>query len=157
MYVFSIMTKTLIWLWLVALKVVIMTTYSATRSSTVTKLATWKLEVFSKFRCMTDSSMNIHEQDEIHDVQWIFRWAMQWTIYCARFSFFLFLVIVILYSRSQGLYTLVCLFVVWHGSFYPYPSGLLHWHWGNHMIAPVSVKQPWRIWVNKSHKPIQNS
>ena len=24
--------------------------------------------------------------------------------------------------------------------FYPYPSGLLHWHWGNHMIAPVPVK-----------------
>ena len=31
---------------------------------------------------------------------------------------------------------------------YPYPSGLLHWHWGNHMIAPVPVKQPWRIWAN---------
>ena len=35
--------------------------------------------------------------------------------------------------------------------FHPYPSGLLHWHWGNHMItwgkhmiAPVPVKQPWR-------------
>ena len=24
--------------------------------------------------------------------------------------------------------------------FYHYPSGLLHWHWGNHMIAPVYVK-----------------
>ena len=35
-------------------------------------------------------------------------------------------------------------------SFYPYPSGLPHWHWGNHMIAPVPVKQPWRIWVNSS-------
>ena len=23
---------------------------------------------------------------------------------------------------------------------YLFPSGLLHWHWGNHMIAPVSVK-----------------
>ena len=33
------------------------------------------------------------------------------------------------------------------GQFYPYPSGLLHWHWGNHTIAPVPVKQPWRIWV----------
>ena len=31
--------------------------------------------------------------------------------------------------------------------FYPYPSRPLHWHWGNHMIAPVTVKQPWRIWV----------
>ena len=26
-------------------------------------------------------------------------------------------------------------------------SRLLHWHWGNHMIAPVPVKEPWRIWV----------
>ena len=33
-------------------------------------------------------------------------------------------------------------------SIYPYISGLLHWHWGNHMIAPVPVKQTWRIWVN---------
>ena len=32
--------------------------------------------------------------------------------------------------------------------FYPDPTGLLHWHWGNH--APVLVKQPWRIWVNRS-------
>ena len=30
---------------------------------------------------------------------------------------------------------------------YPYHSGLLHWHWGNHMIAPVPVKQPWKICV----------
>ena len=35
-------------------------------------------------------------------------------------------------------------------SIYPYPSGLLHWHWGNHMIAPVPVMQPWRIWVKWS-------
>ena len=28
-----------------------------------------------------------------------------------------------------------------------YLSGLLHWHWGNHTIAPVLVKQPWRILV----------
>ena len=26
------------------------------------------------------------------------------------------------------------------------------WIWGNHMIAPVAVKQPWRIWVDKWHK-----
>ena len=36
------------------------------------------------------------------------------------------------------------------GRFCPYSSGLLHWHWGNHRIAPVPVKQPWRIWVDKS-------
>ena len=41
---------------------------------------------------------------------------------------------------------------------YSNPSGLLHWHWGNHMIAPVPVKQPWRIWVQfTSTKPQQNN
>ena len=29
--------------------------------------------------------------------------------------------------------------------FYPYPSGLLHWQWGNHMIVPMPVKQPLRM------------
>ena len=43
-----------------------------------------------------------------------------------------------------------CGYIHWYS--YPYPSGLLYWHWGNHMIAPVPVKQPWRIWVNKSHE-----
>ena len=27
--------------------------------------------------------------------------------------------------------------------------GLLHWNWGNPVIAPVPVKQPWRIWVKQ--------
>ena len=31
------------------------------------------------------------------------------------------------------------------------PSVLLHLYWGNHMIAPVQVKQHWRIWLIKSH------
>ena len=35
-------------------------------------------------------------------------------------------------------------------SFYPYVSGLIHWHWGNHMIAPVPVKEPWQISANES-------
>ena len=40
----------------------------------------------------------------------------------------------------------------------PYPPGLLHWHWGNHMIAPVPVKQPWRIWVKSvGSKPKQST
>ena len=37
------------------------------------------------------------------------------------------------------------------GWFYPYPLGLLHKHWGNHKIALVPVKQPWRIWLNVSY------
>ena len=32
----------------------------------------------------------------------------------------------------------------------PHPSGLLHWHWGNHTIAPVPVKWPWKVWANAS-------
>ena len=32
----------------------------------------------------------------------------------------------------------------------PIFAGLLHCHWGNHMIAPVAVKQPWRMWANES-------
>ena len=32
-------------------------------------------------------------------------------------------------------------------SIYLYSSELLHWHWGNHMIAPVPVKWSWRICV----------
>ena len=40
--------------------------------------------------------------------------------------------------------------------FYPYSSGLLHWHWSNDMIAPVPLKKPWRIWVRlTSTKPKQ--
>ena len=42
------------------------------------------------------------------------------------------------------------------GPFYPYPSGLLHWHWDYHLIAPVPVKQPWRIWVNVTYKSIND-
>ena len=33
---------------------------------------------------------------------------------------------------------------------FTYSSGLLYWHWGNHMIAPVSVKQPWWIRVKSA-------
>ena len=36
--------------------------------------------------------------------------------------------------------TLLCLLWLGIDQFYPFSSGLLHWHWGNHMIAPVSVK-----------------
>ena len=32
----------------------------------------------------------------------------------------------------------------------PNPSGLLQWHLGNHMIAQVPMKQPWRMWFNSS-------
>ena len=40
---------------------------------------------------------------------------------------------------------------------YPYPSGLLHWHWGNLMIAPVPVKLPWGIWVDRPRESMGTS
>ena len=44
----------------------------------------------------------------------------------------------------------VCCVLWWigDGEFYSYFSGLIHWQWGNHNIALVPVKQPWRILVN---------
>ena len=56
--------------------------------------------------------------------------------------------------RSSGLFRRL----VFMGCIYPNPSGLPHWHWGNHMIAPVLVKQPWRIWVKlTSHQTTTNT
>ena len=48
-----------------------------------------------------------------------------------------------------------CCVMLWlvTGRFYPYPSGLLHWNWGNRAIAPVPVKTPWRLWVIKHVNP----
>ena len=55
---------------------------------------------------------------------------------------------VLLYSVMLWLHH--CLFpFMW--CIYPNPSGLLHWHWGNHMIAPEPVKQPWRIGIKSTH------
>ena len=48
----------------------------------------------------------------------------------------------------KGYFRVISLSLINHN--YPYPSGLLYQHWGNHMIAPVLVKQPWRIWINCS-------
>ena len=40
---------------------------------------------------------------------------------------------------------------LWRGTswFCPYPPGLFHKPQSNHVIAPVPMKQPWGIWVNK--------
>ena len=54
-----------------------------------------------------------------------------------------------IYSTCQEICTL---FMVRQISIYSYLSMSLHWHWGNHMIAPVPVKQPWKIWVNTSYE-----
>ena len=55
----------------------------------------------------------------------------------------------IICTQNEIRYVLFWLGVNW---FYQYSSGSLHRHWGNHEIAPVPVKEPWRIWVNKSYK-----
>ena len=36
--------------------------------------------------------------------------------------------------------------------FYQYPSGLLHWHWGDRKIAPVPLKQPWKLRVRRTQE-----
>ena len=40
--------------------------------------------------------------------------------------------------------------------FYPYPSGLLYWHGHCKIACPCAVKQPWKIWVNKSYESAKN-
>ena len=43
-------------------------------------------------------------------------------------------------------------------SLYPYPSGLLHWHWGNHVIATVPVEVTLKdMGKNYQPKPQQNA
>ena len=53
-------------------------------------------------------------------------------------------------------FALLCFVVVIHLPIFPYPSGLLHWHYGNLTIAPVPAKQPWWIWINTSCEFIMN-
>ena len=59
--------------------------------------------------------------------------------------------------NMHTVFALLCFVVVIHWLFfYPYPSGLLHWHCGNLTIAPVPAKQPWWIWINTSCEFIMN-
>ena len=58
--------------------------------------------------------------------------------------------------NMHTVFALLCFVVVIHWLIYPCPSGLLHWHCGNLMIAPVPAKQPWWIWINTSCEFIMN-
>ena len=58
--------------------------------------------------------------------------------------------------NMHTVFALLCFVVVIHWLFFPYPSGLLHWHCGNLTIAPVPAKQPWWIWINTSCEFIMN-
>ena len=58
--------------------------------------------------------------------------------------------------NMHTVFALLCFVVVIHWLIFPYPSGLLHWHCGNLMIAPVPAKQPWWIWINTSWEFIMN-
>ena len=62
------------------------------------------------------------------------------------------------YSISQEICTrfLLCCALNKHWLIFPYPSGVLHWHYGNLTIAPVPAKQPWWIWINTSCELIMN-
>ena len=53
-------------------------------------------------------------------------------------------------------FALLCFVVVIHWLIFPYPSGLLHWLYGNLTIAPVPAKQPWWIWITTSCEFIMN-
>ena len=58
--------------------------------------------------------------------------------------------------NMHTVFALLCFVVVIHWLIFPYPSGLLHWHFGNLTIAPVPAKQPWWIWINTSCEFILN-
>ena len=58
--------------------------------------------------------------------------------------------------NMHTVFALLCFVVVIHWLIFLYPSGLLHWHWGNLTIAPVPAKQPWWIWINTSCEFIMN-
>ena len=51
-------------------------------------------------------------------------------------------------SSGDRVYSTKYACLLFLGCTYPYISGLLHRYWGNHMIAPVPVKQPWNIRTN---------
>ena len=58
--------------------------------------------------------------------------------------------------NMHTVFALLCFVVVIHWLIFPYPSGLLHCHFGNLTIAPVPAKQPWWIWINTSCEIIMN-
>ena len=58
------------------------------------------------------------------------------------------------FPRSIHRVHTLCFVAVWFWLLSPVYSGLFHWHWGNHIIAPVPVKQPWRIWVIDYMNPL---
>ena len=66
---------------------------------------------------------------------------------CTWFWFDLICFVVVILSVSYGFMWLI----------YPYTSGLLLWLCGNHMIAPVPEKWPWRIMVKSNHNSTQQS
>ena len=58
----------------------------------------------------------------------------------------------------QRIYTEFCYFLSWLDTspIYPYPSGLLHGHWGIHVMAPVLEKQNCKLWICKWYDPTKN-
>ena len=58
--------------------------------------------------------------------------------------------------NMHTVFALLCFVVVIHWLIFPYPPGLVYWHYGNLTIAPVPAKQPWWIWINTSCEFIMN-
>ena len=71
---------------------------------------------------------------------------------CLGLTFILYKAMYIQYNTSLELCTWFTLYcdLLWFG------TSLLHWHWGNHMIAPMPVNQPWSIWENTFHESIRS-
>ena len=78
------------------------------------------------------------EKYEYYLIYWEYEYYLIYRVYAKNY----------VHGFYFALFCCVCIL----SCFNLYQSGLLHWHWGNHMIAPVPVKQPWRIWVNKSQQ-----
>ena len=59
-------------------------------------------------------------------------------------------------SHDKCTYFMLCCVLLWLGIdwFYPYLSGFIHWQQGNHVIAPLTVQEPWRILMNKSNESL---
>ena len=73
-----------------------------------------------------------------------------------KFTLKLHIIIQYIPRNMHTVFALLCFVVVIHWLIFPYPSGLLHWHYGNLTIAPVPAKQPWWIWINTSCEFIMN-
>ena len=81
-------------------------------------------------------------------------WFDHWNAMCRKDSCMLYILLCrflqYIPRNMHTVFALLCFVVVIHWLIFRYPSGLLHWHYGNPAIAPVPAKQPWWIWIDTS-------